>query len=72
MTEEKIKRINALAKKEKSEGLSAEERAEQQILRQEYLAAIRQSLDQALDHTYVQQPDGTVQKLRHKPFERMN
>ena len=40
MTEEKIARINALAKKSKTTGLTKAEKAEQQALRQEYLAGI--------------------------------
>ena len=36
MTEEKIARINALAKKSKTAGLTEAEKAEQQALRQEY------------------------------------
>ena len=41
MTEEKIARINALAKKSKTTGLTEAEKAEQQALRQEYLADIK-------------------------------
>ena len=44
MTEEKIARINALAKKSKTTGLTEAEKAEQQALRQEYLADIKSSL----------------------------
>ena len=44
MTEEKIARINALAKKSKTTGLTEAEKAEQQALRQEYLADIKASL----------------------------
>ena len=44
MTEEKIARINALAKKSKTTGLTEAEKAEQQTLRQEYLADIKASL----------------------------
>ena len=43
MTEEKIARINALAKKSKTTGLTEAEKAEQQALRQEYLADIKAS-----------------------------
>ena len=43
MTEEKIARINALAKKSKTAGLTEAEKAEQQALRQEYLADIKAS-----------------------------
>ena len=41
MTDEKIARINALAKKSRTpEGLTAEEKAEQASLRREYLSLI--------------------------------
>ena len=43
MTDEKIQRINELAKKAKTEGLTDEEKAEQQALRQEYIEAYRRS-----------------------------
>ena len=45
MTEEKIKRINELYHKSKSEGLTEAEKAEQQALRKEYVAAIRANID---------------------------
>ena len=44
MTDEKIQRINALAKKAKAEGLTDEEKREQQTLREEYVADFRRSL----------------------------
>ena len=44
MDEAKIKRINFLAKKAKSEGLTDEEKKEQHDLRQEYLDAVRKNL----------------------------
>ena len=37
MTEEKINRINELARKQKAEGLTEEEKAEQHALRREYI-----------------------------------
>lgn len=47
--EERIQRINELARKAKSEGLNEEEKKEQHILRQEYLAIFRESFKQQLD-----------------------
>ena len=67
MTNEKIARINALAKKSRTaQGLTEAEKAEQQALRQEYLTSVRQSLRTQLEHTSVQEPDGTVHKLTPK------
>ncbi len=67
MTKEKIARINALAAKSKTpEGLTAAEKAEQKALRSEYVAEVRQSLKAQLDHTSVQEPDGTVHRLQPK------
>ena len=60
MTEEKIARINALAKKSKTAGLTEAEKAEQQALRQEYLADIKASLRSQLERTSIQEPDGTI------------
>lgn len=50
MEKKKIERINFLAKKSKKEGLTAEERAEQQALRQEYIDAVRINLKSQLDN----------------------
>lgn len=66
MTDEKIARINALAKKAKTEGLTDEEKAEQKELRVEYVAGFRQSLKSQLDNTVVINPDGTSYKLHQK------
>ena len=41
--DKRIERINALAKKQREEGLTEAEKAEQQKLRQEYLADFRKS-----------------------------
>ena len=48
MTDEKIARINYLAKKSKTEGLTDAEKAEQKALRDEYRAAFRRSLESQL------------------------
>lgn len=66
MTQERIDRINELARKKKAMGLTPEETAEQAVLRKEYLAAIRASLEAQLDNVYIQEPDGTQTKLKKK------
>ncbi len=50
ITKELVDRINELARKSKAEGLSEEERAEQQTLRQEYLKSFRESFRQQLEN----------------------
>ena len=66
MTNEKIARINELAHKSKSSGLTAAEKAEQQALRKEYLADMKASLRAQLEHTSIKEPDGTIHKLSRK------
>ncbi|MEG6616086.1 DUF896 domain-containing protein [Peptococcaceae bacterium 1198_IL3148] len=44
ITKELVDQINALARKQKSEGLTAEEKQEQDRLRKIYLAGIRQQV----------------------------
>lgn len=67
MLEEKLLRINELAKKAKTpEGLTDEEKAEQQLLRQEYIAEWRQGVTQVLDNTYVMDEHGNKRKLEKK------
>lgn len=66
MTDEKIQRINALAQKARTEGLTQEEKAEQQELREAYIAGFRNSLKAQLDNTVVLNPDGTSYRLRQK------
>ena len=56
MTQEKIARINELAHKSKTTGLTDAEKAEQQTLRQEYLADVKASLRAQLDRTSIQEP----------------
>ena len=66
MDQNKIDRINALYHKSKAAGLTEEEKQEQALLRQEYLAAIRQSLEAQLDNVYIVEKDGTQTKLKKK------
>ena len=67
MTQEKIDRINELARKAKTpEGLTPEEVAERDVLRREYIDSYKRSLIGQLDNTYIQYPDGSKKKLEKK------
>lgn len=61
-----IKRINELAHKAKTEGLTAEETAERDKLRRIYIDSVKASLVGQLENTYIVEPDGTKRKLEHK------
>ncbi len=63
MEQKKIDRINELAKKQKSSGLTPEEKEEQAVLRKEYIEAYKRSLLSQLDNMYFVEPDGTKTKI---------
>lgn len=66
MTEEKIERINVLARKAKAEGLTDEERAEQQALRREFIDDFKRNLRGTLDNISIQENDGSITNLGEK------
>lgn len=66
MTEERIQRLNELARKYRAEGLTEEELAERAILREEYLESFRNSLTAHLDNIYFVDEQGNQEKLRKK------
>ena len=66
MNQEKLARINELARKSKAEGLTASEREEQNLLRKEYIGAVRRNLRSQLDQIDVIEKDGTIQNLGEK------
>ena len=72
MTEEKIKRINELARKQKAEGLTEEEKNEQYVLRREYIESFKRSLVSQLENTYIVEPDGTKRKVKSKDENPLN
>ena len=61
-----IARINALAAKNKSEGLTPEELEERDKLRRIYIDSVKANLVGQLENTYIVRPDGTKQKVQHK------
>ena len=66
MDEKKIARINALYRKSKAEGLTEAERKEQLVLRQEYIAAVRENLRGQLNQISIQEKDGSITDLGEK------
>lgn len=63
MEQKKIDRINELARKQKAEGLTEQEKAEQASLRREYIEAYKKSLVAQLDNIYMVEPDGSKHKI---------
>ena len=63
---EVIARINALAAKNKAEGLTQEELVERDKLRRIYIDSVKASLVGQLENTYIVEPDGTQKKVTHK------
>lgn len=61
-----IARINELAKKAKTEGLTQEELTERDKLRRIYIDSVKASLTGQLDNTYIVYPDGTKKKVESK------
>ena len=69
MEHEKIDRINELARKRKTVGLTEQELAEQAALRQEYLQGFRANMEAVLESTVIQRPDGTKIPLQKKRMQ---
>ena len=67
MDQAKIERINHLAHKYKTIGLTAEEEAERAALRREYIDSVLGNLKQQLDNTYIVDEKGNKTKLKKKP-----
>lgn len=62
----RLKRINELAKKEKAQGLTPEEKTEQATLRKEYVAAFKKNLVAQLENTYIVDEKGNKRKVQKK------
>jgi len=63
---EVIARINALAKKNKEEGLTEEELVERDKLRRIYIDSVTGNLKNHLENTTIVYPDGSKKKVTHK------
>ena len=66
MIDEVIKRINELAKKAKTEGLTEEETVERDKLRRIYINSVVGNLEAELKNTYVMDEKGNKRKLSKK------
>jgi len=64
--DEVIARINELAHKAKTQGLTEEELAERDKLRRIYIDSVKANLIGQLENTYIVSPDGTKTKLGKK------
>lgn len=73
LSQDKLARINHLAKKAKEVGLTIDEKSEQQQLRQEYLKAFRGQMTEHLHSIKVVDAKGndvTPQKLQESKLKR--
>ena len=67
MTQEKIDRINELARKSKTpEGLTEQEKQEQAVLRRAYIDSFKESLIGQLENTYIVDEKGNKKKVERK------
>ena len=66
MDQKKIDRINELARKAKTEGLTEAETAERAALRREYVDSVVGNLKGHLDNTYYVDEQGNKTKLGKK------
>ena len=65
-----IVRINELARKAKTVGLTEEEIQERDRLRKAYVASVRENLVAQLENTTIVNPDGTKKSLSKKPVNK--
>ena len=66
MIQEKLNRINELARLQRERELTPEETAEQARLRREYIDEWRAGAVQVLENTYIVDKNGVKRKLRKK------
>lgn len=66
ITDEKLARINELARKANAEGLTSAETKERDVLRREYIEAVRANLRGQLNNINIQELDGSITNLGEK------
>ena len=71
--QEKINRINELARKSATpEGLTKEEKEEQAILRNDYINSVKANLISQLENTYIVDDKGNKRKVERKNDGKIN
>jgi len=63
MEQKKIDRINELARKKKTVGLTDIELEEQAVLRKEYIRLFRKNLINTMEYVSVEDEDGTIRHM---------
>lgn len=72
MTNDKIERINELYRKSQTEdGLTDEEKKEQQKLREEYIHSVKRNLSLQLESTVIVDEKGNKKKVSKKGKKRV-
>lgn len=66
MEQKKMDRISELYRKSQAEGLTEEEKAEQAVLRREYIDSFKRSLTGQLDNMYIVDEKGNKTKVERK------
>ena len=66
MKKEEINRINELYRKSKAEGLTEEERKEQELLRKRFIADVKGNLTAQLNNIDMINTDGSIENLGEK------
>ncbi len=66
MEKAQVDRINELARKKKTVGLTPDEVKEHEALRRQYIDEFKENLRLTLDNVYMQQEDGSYKKLEQK------
>ena len=64
MESQKLKRLSELTAISRERELTPSEKAEREVLRNEYREAVTGSLRRSLDSTVIVNPDGTRRKLK--------
>lgn len=66
MTKEKMDRISELTRISRERELTAEEKAEREVLRREYIDSYKRSLVANLENTYIVDAEGNKTKVHRK------
>ncbi len=67
MEQIKLERINELAQKSKCGTLTEEEKNEQKLLREEYVASFRKGCISAIESVVIMDEKGNTKKIGKKP-----